>query len=80
MKILSAKICHKNISHEAKLASGFPTNFLLRETNLSPALPAFWEWVSLGEKLGVRYLCFKIRIEMNQAGKGYKGYFIQYNI
>ena len=63
----STKICCKNLCHEAKLVSIFPTNFLLQGTNSSPALPAFWGWVCSGEKSEVLYLMFKIRIKRNKA-------------
>ena len=57
----STKICCKNLCHEAKLVSIFPTNFLLQGTNSSPALPAFWGWVCSGEKSEVLYLiCLKL--------------------
>ena len=61
MKSLTAKICLKNTCHEAKLVPIFPMNFLSQETNLSPALPAFWEWACSGEKSKVLYLlCLKL--------------------
>ena len=57
MKSSSAKICPKNVRHhEAKLVSVFPINFLLLETNSSPALPAFWGPACLGAKSEVLYL------------------------
>ena len=56
MKSLLAKICRKNVRQEAKVVSIFPTNFLSRKTNLSPALPVFRERVCSGEKSKVLYL------------------------
>ena len=49
MKNSLAKICCKNVRHEAKLVSVFPTNFLLRETNSSPAVAVIWGWVCPGD-------------------------------
>ena len=51
----------KNVRrHEAKLVSIFPMNILWRETNLLPALSAFWGRVYSGEKSEVLYLlCLK---------------------
>ena len=58
MKSLTTKTCLKNICHEPKLVSIFPMNFLLQETNSSPALPAFWECACSGEKSEVLYLLY----------------------
>ena len=70
MKTSSTKIYLKNVSHEAKLVSIFPTNFLSGETNSSPALPASWEWVCLGEKSEVLYLlCLKLGSKEIKQGK-----------
>ena len=70
MKSLSMKICRTNVRHEAKVVSVFPTNFLSRETNSSPTLPAFWEWVCSGEKSEVLYLlCLKLGSKEIKQGK-----------
>ena len=42
-------MCPKNVHPEAKLVSIFPTK-VSRETNLYPALSAFWGQVYSGEK------------------------------
>ena len=70
MKSLSAKICRKNVRHEGKLVSIFPTNFLLREINSSPAPPGFLGRVCSGEKSEVLYLlCLKLGSKGIKQGK-----------
>ena len=71
MKSLSAKICRKKVRHhEAKLVSIFPTNFLSREANSSPAFSAFWGRFFFKREIGsIISVMFKIRIERNKAGK-----------
>ena len=81
MKSLLTKICHKNICHEAKLVSIFLTNFLVQETNSSPVLLAFWEWVCSGEKSEMLYLlCLELGSKELKQGKEKASNYIQHNI
>ena len=62
VKSLLAKICCKNVDHEAKLVSIFPTNFLLQKPNLSPGLSVFWECLFRREIGSIIFVMFKSKI------------------